>query len=312
MGRRERIHLLVCVAAVLCLAFLAPAHSRADDNVEQKLRNDYVGKTYVLRNFYSGKKLIYDSAGRLSGSAVSGDWTTDGVLRVDKVSVSRDVVTIHAKRLRLMAKEGFRLSRSETSSLRIEMQLDSQGSVADKADAVLAQVFLTQRDHFVELVPDYWMPCVLAGITGKSAKHYPGCRLSSELLAVPGVASLPERVPDPAEPTDSGGLEARRKGKSNMIPPKPIHSPDPEFPEEARKARYGGTLALSIVVDKTGDVRDVHIVSPMGFGLDQRAVETVRQWRFIPANKDGEPIDKDNDGRDRFPPLLVDRRKPKT
>jgi periplasmic protein TonB len=48
---------------------------------------------------------------------------------------------------------------------------------------------------------------------------------------------------------------------------------------------------MSLIVDKTGQPRNIYIVRPLGLGLDQKAVETISTWQFDPARKDGEPVD---------------------
>jgi TonB family protein len=82
---------------------------------------------------------------------------------------------------------------------------------------------------------------------------------------------------------------ATRIGKG--VAPKPISTPAPSFSEEARRAKYQGVAVLSLLVDKTGQARNVRIVRPLGMGLDQKAVEVVSAWQFRPATKDGEPVD---------------------
>jgi TonB family protein len=47
---------------------------------------------------------------------------------------------------------------------------------------------------------------------------------------------------------------------------------------------------LQLVVDSSGQTRDIIIVSPIGYGLDELAVEAVRTWKFEPARKDGQPV----------------------
>ena len=72
-----------------------------------------------------------------------------------------------------------------------------------------------------------------------------------------------------------------------VSPPKALYSPDPEFSEEARKAKYQGTVVLSIVVGADGRPRDVRVLRSLGMGLDENAMEAIRKWRFEPGRKDG-------------------------
>ena len=72
--------------------------------------------------------------------------------------------------------------------------------------------------------------------------------------------------------------------------PQPVSTPDPEYTEEARRAKTEGTCILWLIVDAAGHPRDIRIVRGLGFGLDTKAIEAVKQWRFEPAQKDGKPV----------------------
>jgi TonB family protein len=76
----------------------------------------------------------------------------------------------------------------------------------------------------------------------------------------------------------------------NVSAPIAIYKPEPAYSEEARKAKYQGTVVLWIVVDAQGNVSDVRVVKPLGLGLDEKAVETVRTWKFKPAMRNGTPV----------------------
>lgn len=65
---------------------------------------------------------------------------------------------------------------------------------------------------------------------------------------------------------------------------------EPEYSEEARKAKYSGTVLLSIIVGIDGLPRNVHVVRPLGLGLDEKAIEAVMKWRFRPGMKGGKPV----------------------
>ena len=72
--------------------------------------------------------------------------------------------------------------------------------------------------------------------------------------------------------------------------PRPISTPDPEYSEEARKAKYQGTCVLWLIVGPDGRPRDIKVARSLGLGLDEKAIEAVRNWKFDPAMKDGKPV----------------------
>ena len=72
--------------------------------------------------------------------------------------------------------------------------------------------------------------------------------------------------------------------------PVAIYSPEPEFSEEARKAKYQGTCVLWVVVGPDGRPHDVRVQRTLGMGLDEKAIEAVRTWKFEPARLNGNPV----------------------
>ncbi len=72
--------------------------------------------------------------------------------------------------------------------------------------------------------------------------------------------------------------------------PRAVYSPDPEYSEEARKAKYQGTCVLWLVIGPDGRPRDIRVARSLGLGLDEKAIEAVRNWKFEPALKDGRPV----------------------
>lgn len=64
-----------------------------------------------------------------------------------------------------------------------------------------------------------------------------------------------------------------------------------EMPDLARRVRAQGEVTLSLIVKSDGSVRDVEVVKPAGYGMDKRATECIRKWRFKPGAKDGSPVD---------------------
>jgi len=72
--------------------------------------------------------------------------------------------------------------------------------------------------------------------------------------------------------------------------PRAVFTPDPEYSEEARKAKFQGTCVLWLVVGPDGHPRDIRVARTLGLGLDEKAIEAVKQWKFEPAMKDGKPV----------------------
>ena len=72
--------------------------------------------------------------------------------------------------------------------------------------------------------------------------------------------------------------------------PELISKVEPEYSEEARKAKYSGPVLLSIVVNTDGKAEDIRVVKSLGMGLDEKAIEAVQKWRFRPGKNKGAPV----------------------
>ena len=92
----------------------------------------------------------------------------------------------------------------------------------------------------------------------------------------------------PGEGGGFGGGAFRIGG--GVSAPVPIFKPEPEYSEEARKAKFQGTVMLAIVVDIDGKAKNILVVRSLGMGLDEKAIEAVAKWRFKPGYKDGKPV----------------------
>src|SRR5437588_127556 len=69
----------------------------------------------------------------------------------------------------------------------------------------------------------------------------------------------------------------------SVTAPRVLYQPDPEYTEEARKAKYQGVCVIWLIVGPDGQPRDVRVARTLGMGLDQKAIDAVRQWKFDPA-----------------------------
>jgi protein TonB len=84
-----------------------------------------------------------------------------------------------------------------------------------------------------------------------------------------------------------GGL---RKVGGGVSTPEVIFKVDPEFSEEARKAKFMGIVLVSLIVDQQGRPQNVHVLRGVGMGLDGKAVEAVKLYKFKPAMENGRPV----------------------
>jgi periplasmic protein TonB len=69
--------------------------------------------------------------------------------------------------------------------------------------------------------------------------------------------------------------------------PIPLIQPEAEFSDEARRAKYQGVCLISLIVDAQGNPQNPRVIRTLGMGLDEKALEAVRKYKFKPAMKDG-------------------------
>jgi TonB family protein len=97
------------------------------------------------------------------------------------------------------------------------------------------------------------------------------------------------QVPAPIAP-GTAGTDGVSKVGGGVSQPAVLTKVDPEYAEVARKLLISGTVMLAIIVDQSGNARDFRVVKSLGYGLDEKAVEAVRQWRFRPGMKEGNAV----------------------
>jgi TonB family protein len=72
--------------------------------------------------------------------------------------------------------------------------------------------------------------------------------------------------------------------------PTRTYSPDPQYSKEARQAKIEGTVVLGAIVGVDGHPHDIHVVRYLGHGLDEQAIESLKQWTFEPGTSEGGPV----------------------
>jgi TonB family protein len=69
-----------------------------------------------------------------------------------------------------------------------------------------------------------------------------------------------------------------------------LHKVDPAYSKEGEREKIQGTSVYSLIVDKSGRPRDIELMSPIGYGLDEKGIESIQKWVFKPGKKDGMPV----------------------
>ncbi len=90
------------------------------------------------------------------------------------------------------------------------------------------------------------------------------------------------------------GISGNGGGDHSIAPdstvPALVYKPEPEYSELARKAKFQGVVILQVVVDANGNAVNPRVTKSLGLGLDEKAIEAVRQWKFKPGVKGGKPV----------------------
>jgi TonB family protein len=88
----------------------------------------------------------------------------------------------------------------------------------------------------------------------------------------------------------TGGGPIYQPGVAGVTNPVPVVSPEAEFSDEARQKKYQGVCMISIIVDAHGYPQNPRVMRSLGMGLDEKALDAVKRYRFKPALKDGKPV----------------------
>ena len=269
----------------------------AEEDVAQQLNSRYANNVLMLRHFYQRDHLSFQPDGTLIGSGETGPWTVFGQIFVKSIELRAANLNIKGRRVNLIfddktksfrdvlqyVEEQSKASPPEHKKkkhghneqkrpdwdaltqfylnqiVEIDIALRSENPGVQEVSAALAAVFMKPEEPMADLLPDFW-------------RDY-----------FDGVEGRPPRSRERSEPV-------YRITPGAVLPPRPIYSPEPEFSEYARLARYQGTATLALVVDSSGNAMDVQISTPIGLGLDDKGVEAVRNWKFEPARRGGKAV----------------------
>ena len=255
-------------------------------NPEQLLKDKFLGKLLVIRNFYLDPMLRYDASGQIIGHPNQGPWTI-AQFKIDKVRLHNDGFELEGERVAIgwdNKKQSVAFFHIQPLTMKIE-HLPSTALSESKLDQLANQIFVVLRNE-PETVPDYWRELVSGNVVMETdAKGHK-------------IFHLKDR-PDPCSPAQGNVAPAQAytvEGTSkcgtsgNVSRPKVLSHREPEFTPLARQLHYDGTTVLSMIVNESGSTEDIQVLRPAGFGLDDAAVQAVKTWKFDPGTRDGKPV----------------------
>jgi TonB family protein len=233
--------------------FAATALGQVPEDASGQQLGSLKGRTLILRNFYRGGKLRYDEQGQLLKGGKPGSWTYDGFIRVTDVTVEPTRMILRAERLEAFYDDGhIQTGNHRVGKVTLEMAL---APTHEQVASAIRKVFMTAGERVEDSIPN-------------------ACKTRATV-------TMPK-----AGECESGVC---RVG-SGISAPRPIHAPDPEYSDLARQAKFQGTVVLRAVIRPDGTAGEVCVQRPIGQGLDEKAIEAVKVWRFEPAKRDGKPL----------------------
>jgi TonB family protein len=292
---------------------------------EDALRARYVGKLIFLRGSYLGDDLNFDQNGKVNGSPTMGSFTLSA-FEVRKVKLSKHKLEIEADRYGLHyfgalpyeEDESKSFDKVKISKKPVHISIDRELIVVPKVkkekkkseptpqEIAAAQTLKTRDDAAVGTTPP------TPATSGAAAETYQALAAVSpahsamlmnkaldSIFASDIDQSMLSHLPDYWQEYFHSKSQHRaympadaniKVVSEGMTPPKVLNSIDPSSNEFAQKYGIAGMELLRTVVDASGTPREIVIARPIGFGLDEKAVDAVKKSHFQPAMLNGQAV----------------------
>ena len=254
-----------CLIATLLL--ILPLALQAQ-STEDALKLRLVHKPLYLQHSWGGDKLHFDGAGGIVGTVSLVSFTLCG-LEVDSVKLKGNELQLTAHRVGL---EFF-----NKVPTRVPLQVRAGLGFSTKNEEMKLTIDAPAGTNYG--------PALDAMFTDKLADLVP--RMPVEWQSFAKANLLDDPSPEPVKPPAAHG--SRREGEG-MTAPRVVFAPEPQYSEAARVLRRSGTVLVYLQVDKAGLPVQIRILKPIGLGLDEAAVASVRAYKFEPAKENGEPV----------------------
>ncbi|PYP91490.1 MAG: hypothetical protein DMG65_07470 [Candidatus Angelobacter sp. Gp1-AA117] len=265
-----------CALAVMSCVASIPTVAFQTDDLDQRLASAYRDKKFSLPKPYCGATLQFDAEGKLVAGGATGAWTLCEEIQVKNIHHTGNVINIAAQRVYLRYDANKRKFRDV-------------GSEVDKHSKTYKDLLDGQQVSIeISMLPTQDAAAVQAAIDNVLTPF-------DSVLAHPDSELWRDFFPKPQKkPKGDSGIPLKENEVlhvgNGVVAPVPILTPDPEYDAEAKQAKYMGTGIYTVIVDREGNVTSVKVARPLGLGLDEKAAEAVRSWRFNPGLKNGQPV----------------------
>jgi TonB family protein len=249
--------LLTCLSIFVLLS----AARLPGQDLEHDLNAEYKGKSMTLLYPFASESVEFDPSGKPTRSVVRGAWPLYGHIQLTKISLKPDRLEIEGSRLGLGYVDGHLRLIELLRTASISIHLENPISRIEQAHNALQSVFALTPEAQSQAVPPQWREYLSAGPDQSSKK-----------------SREPEQMPIGAEHIGDKGVKA----------PRAISTPEPYLSATVRTGQ-GGIARFQIIVSPTGNVEYIRLVRSVGQGQDAECFKALRNWRFEPGTKNGEP-----------------------
>lgn len=278
----------------------------------------YKGKVLLLKQPKATKHLEYRGT-VLTSKAKEGPWTLYGTLIVDSMSVKGNEIKISGRRVVYKYDEAAKRLMPLRAPDHLSVRIVSDFSLDEgAAETLLGHLFVLGSTQRAPYLPDYWKPYFTgqrpAEVSGSgntlleepikqsstaprmerpeaassTSEGMPGTPPAEGVPPKEGVPGWPADIPLTTQPVALTTQPVRIA--SGVVVGRLIKKVAPTYPEEARSWGQAGSVVLSALIAEDGTMKELYISQPAGLGLDEAAIEAVRQWRYKPYTLQGQPV----------------------
>ena len=253
--------LAFCLTILFAICIRGYAQQPSPQDPTLDAASTMIGRALFFRCLCSENNLAYDTSGKLSANVKRVDWTLSGV-NIQKVSrKGPDAIELQGVRVVVhFAPDRREFDRKPQDTETVHVTMLTNGDPAAFRRALHAAFSLGIDRELQLATPSYW-------------QHYfdPSLKWPADYLTSATILSSPTPTPD----TTLAAV---------------THRAEADYTPWASRAHIEGSIRLHFIVDTQGNARHIVLVTPLGYGLDEKAVEAVEKYHFAPATSNGNPI----------------------